>query len=85
MKLLSRDDLNRALLARQMLLARESVPPLKVIEPFVPLPAKAKAELKREGERLISFAEPEAESFKVEFRKNSQLRISPHRHREHRE
>ena len=41
-----------------------------VIEPFAPLPARVKASLKSEGEALITFSEPEAESFKIEFRKS---------------
>jgi hypothetical protein len=39
------------------------------IHPFAPLPAKAKAELKREGDRLLHFIEPEANSSKMQFMK----------------
>jgi len=37
------------------------------IHPFAPLPAKAKAELKREGDRLLHFFEPEANSSTMQF------------------
>jgi hypothetical protein len=39
------------------------------LHPFAPLPAKAKAELKRECEPLLHFVEPEADSFKIKFKK----------------
>ncbi|MGH3043632.1 MAG: winged helix DNA-binding domain-containing protein [Gaiellaceae bacterium] len=35
------------------------------LEPFAPLPAAAKRELKAEGERLVRFHEPDAESYRV--------------------
>lgn len=40
-----------------------------VLEPFTPAPAKAKAELKREGEQLLQFLEPEADAHKIQFKK----------------
>ena len=39
------------------------------IHPFAPLPAKAKAELKRESERLLHFVEPEAHTVNIQFRR----------------
>ena len=39
------------------------------IHPFAPLPTKAKAELKHEGEPLLHFVEPEANSSIMQFRK----------------
>ena len=47
--------------------ARKSV--TLVIEPFTPIPVKAKAELKAEGERLLHFIEPEAGAHKIQFKK----------------
>lgn len=35
------------------------------LEPFAPLPATARKELKAEGERLLRFHEPDAESYRV--------------------
>ena len=40
-----------------------------IVEPFAPIPAKAKAELKAEGERLLHFIEPNAATHKIQFKK----------------
>ena len=39
------------------------------IHPFAPLPAKVKAELKREGESLLHFVESKANTVKIQFKK----------------
>ena len=48
-------------------LARQSA--TLIVEPFAPIPAKAKAELKAEGERLLHFIEPNAATHKIQFKK----------------
>ena len=48
-------------------LARQSA--TLIVEPFAPIPAKAKAELKAEGERLLHFIEPNATTHKIQFKK----------------
>jgi hypothetical protein len=42
-----------------------------LVEPFETLPAKAKAELATEGDRLLRFSEPDAARFEVRFGKHA--------------
>jgi hypothetical protein len=39
------------------------------LHPFAPLPAKTKAELKREGEHLLHFVEPDANAVNIQIKK----------------
>jgi hypothetical protein len=39
------------------------------IQPFAPLPTKAKAELEHEGEHLLHFVEPDANPVNIQFKK----------------